>query len=202
MIDLGPATENDMVLAFLKAEVDSARFKAPYQGCFDHLKEFGFDRQVLLHSPDLQSAEQNAIRKEILKVVRGYTDGQFLFIGFPVDVTWRRTALEPTDLAKLRYANYPAWVKLSGGTRRVMDGAANVDSIDLGDGTNAHILAVAADVRTGKRYPELIGVTDENEDVILIEGHTRATAYALTQPPEQIECIIGSSPTMRTWAYY
>lgn len=84
----------------------------------------------------------------------------------------------------------------------MMDGAANVDSIDLGDGTNAHILAVAADVRIGKRYPELIGVTDENEDVILLEGHTRATAYALTQLPEQIECMVGSSPTMRNWAFY
>jgi hypothetical protein len=201
MIDLGPATENDMVLAFLKAEVDSARFKAYYEGHFVQLENLGFNRQALVYSPDLKSAEQNAIRKEVLKVVRGYTAGQFLFIGFPADVTWRRIALEPTDLAKLKYANYPAWVKLSGGTRRVVDGAANLDSIDLGDGTNAHILAVAADVRAGKRYPELIGVTDENKDVILLEGHTRAAAYALTRLPEQIECIVGSSPTMRTWAF-
>jgi hypothetical protein len=202
MIDLGPTTENDMVVAFLKAEVDSARFKAYYEGHFAQLANLGFDRQTLVYSPDPQSAEQNAIRKEILKVVRGYTDGQFLFIGFPVDVNWRRIALESTDLPKLRYANYPAWLKLSGGTRRVIDGAANINLIDLGDGTNAHILAVAADVRIGKKYPELIGVAGENDDLILLEGHTRATAYALTQLPERIECIVGSSPTMRTWAFY
>jgi hypothetical protein len=48
MIDLGPATEHDMVLVFIKAEVDSARFKAPYQSCFDRLEKLGFGRQLLL----------------------------------------------------------------------------------------------------------------------------------------------------------
>jgi hypothetical protein len=37
---------------------------------------------------------------------------------------------------------------------------------------------------------------------VLIEGHTRATAYALAQLPERIECIVGSSPIMNQWAFY
>ena len=32
MIELGPATENDMVLEFLRAEVDSPRFGLAYSG--------------------------------------------------------------------------------------------------------------------------------------------------------------------------
>jgi hypothetical protein len=202
MIDLGPATENDMVLAFLRAEVDSARFGALYQSCFDQLGKFGFDRQALVDSPNLQSAEQNAIRKAILKAVRGYTAGQLLFTGFPVDVTWRRISMEHADLSKLKYANCPPWIELSKDTRFVVEGARNVGADTPAEDAAVNIRAVADDLKRGRRYPELIGVDGQNGDIILMEGHTRATAYALTQLPERIECIVGSSPTMRTWTFY
>ncbi|HXM60853.1 MAG TPA: hypothetical protein VN950_08325 [Terriglobales bacterium] len=72
----------------------------------------------------------------------------------------------------------------------------------LGDGTNGLVLAIAADLKAGKKFPELIAAAGENGDVILIEGHSRATAYALAGLPELVECILGTSPTMRNWAAY
>jgi len=202
MVDLGPATEHEMVLAFLRAEVDSSRFGKYYQGAVDGLTESGLGRGTLLDSADLRSDQHNAIRKAILSGVRGYGVGQRLFVNFPSDVTWRRVTLGPEDFGKLMYANWDGWIKLSGGTRRVIDGAANIYSVDLGDGTNDLILAMAADLKAGRTFPQLIAAAGENGNVILIEGHARATAYVLANSPERIECILGASPTMRNWAVY
>jgi len=192
-----------MVLAFLRAEVDSSRFGAPYQSCFAQLKQkLGLDRELLLGAADLRSVQHNSVRKNILRTARGYGDGQLLFRNFPSDVTWRRIALETTDLGKLKYGNWPPWPAFSGWTRWVVDGAANIHSVDLGNRTNDLILAIASDVKAGKKYAELIGAAGEGGDVILIEGHVRATAYALAQLPDRMECIVGTSPAMRNWVAY
>jgi hypothetical protein len=53
MIELGPATEDEMVLAFLRAEVESSRFGGPYQNCFDQLEKLGIDQKLLLDNADL-----------------------------------------------------------------------------------------------------------------------------------------------------
>ena len=118
-----------MVLAFITAEVASARFGALYQNCFDQLKPYGFDRELLVDVADIHSSQQNTIRKQILKAIRGYGADQLLFRGFPSDVLWRRVGLEPADLNTVKYANYPTWVTLSGGTRIVADGAKSIDSL-------------------------------------------------------------------------
>jgi hypothetical protein len=202
MTELGPATEDEMVLAFFRAEVDSSRFGGEYPRCFAHFGQFGFDKRVLIDAADLRSDQQNAIRWWILAATRGYGVGLYVFTGFPYDVAWRRVALQPTDFPRLRYMKHDNWIKLSGGTRRVLDGAANIDSVVVPNHTNDLIRAIAAQVRTGKKYAELIGIAGENGDVILVEGHVRATAYALAQMPEQVECIVGSSPGMRNWPFY
>jgi hypothetical protein len=48
MIELGPATEDEMVLAFLRAEVESSRFGGRYPSHFAQFGQFGFDRGVLI----------------------------------------------------------------------------------------------------------------------------------------------------------
>jgi hypothetical protein len=199
VIEIGPATENEMVLAFLQAEIDSTRFGPMYAGI---LANSGIDRRMLIDRADLNSAQDNRIREELLKLVRGYGNDTFLFRGFPNDVRWRKVALEPQDWDAVKYANYPTWVTLSGGTRIVADGARNIESVAAAEDANRNIKAVAADVRTGKRYPELIGVSSLTGEIILVEGHTRATAYALAQLPNSVECIVGSSPMMSMWAFY
>jgi hypothetical protein len=78
-------------------------------------------------------------------------------------------------------------VTLSGGTRVVVDGVENINSLVAAEDANRNIRAVADDLRSGKRYAELIGVDGEVGKVILVEGHTRATAYALAQLPECAE---------------
>ncbi len=202
MINLGPATEHEMVVAFLRADVDSVRLGGDYQQCFDQIKSFGFDGQHLIDSPDLKSVEENTVRKEILKGFRGYGKGELLFRGFPADVVWRRVALEQPDLLKLKYANFRPWVELSRGTRVVSEGAKNIGPDTPAKVAAENIRAIAGDLKRGKRYPALIGVDGQNGNITLLDGHTRATAYALIQLPEPIDCIVGSSSTMDQWLFY
>jgi hypothetical protein len=93
MKELGPATDNDMVLAFLQAEIDSTRFGGYYSQI---LSNSSLDRS-LIDKPDMQSAQDNRVRRQLLKLVRGYEDGTYLFQGFPGGVTWRRIGLTPEE---------------------------------------------------------------------------------------------------------
>jgi hypothetical protein len=201
MIELGPATENEMVLAFLQAEIDSPRFGLAYPTFFDQVNRFGITRQTLLENADLNSQRDNALRTQLLGVLRGYRRNSLLFAGFPDDVRWRRVGLQSDDWEKVRYARERSWIDLSGGTRRVLDGANHIDISQIGN-PNDHIRAIASDLRNGKRYPPLIGVENDEGEIILAEGHCRATACAITRPRHGIECIVGKSPSFGNWRYY
>lgn len=183
MLELGPATEPEMVQAFLRAELDSPRFSGEYH----------IDRHALIDSADLQSPTQNATRLGALKKVKGS-------LLLP-RVAWRRVGLQEGDLPRLKYLNHPDWIEFSGGTRLVSDGAKNIRSKKMRGNTNAHILAVADAFRKGATYPQLIAVTGEEDlaDIILTEGHVRATAYILAGWPSHIECILGTSRITHEW---
>jgi hypothetical protein len=114
MRDLSPATEDAVVLAFLQAEIDSARFGPLYATL---LSNSGLERGSIVDRPNLQSDRENRIRRELLTAVRGYGNRTLLFKGFPQNVTWRKVAIETEDADKLKYANYETWVQLSGGSR-------------------------------------------------------------------------------------
>ncbi len=200
MIELGPATENDMVLAFLRAELGSPRFGARYGPHLANLNTVGITRGRLIDNADPSSSRDNAYRIKLLQAVRGYPDGS-AFRSFPKDVMWRRVGVEPADWVRVRYMNDSGWVTLSRGTRVVADGAINIDSISAGD-ANDNIRALVVELGKGKRYPDLIGVIDGDNGIILIEGHCRATAYALARLQEPVGCIVGSSAHMKDWAYY
>jgi hypothetical protein len=199
MREAGPVAEDEVILAFLKAEIDSPRFGPIYAGI---LQNSGLNRTALIERANLSSDADNRTRLELLKTVRGYRANEYLFRGFPADPRWRRVDLTPADIGNLKYANFPTWTQLSGGTRLVADGARNVDRIQTAENANANIEAVAKAVAAGQRYPELITAEANDGALILVEGHTRATAYVVAALPEPVACFVGSSPRMRTWAFY
>ena len=66
-----------------------------------------------------------------------------------------------------------------------------------------NVVGIANRVRQGDRFPALIAVQCAgNADVVLVEGHTRATAYALTGLPDEVEVLIGTSAHMANWAFF
>lgn len=71
-----------MVLAFLRAEIKSPRFRKKLLLC-THGEPFSVDD--LITNPDLANAQQNASRRSVLRCHRGYGDNTKFFPGFPMD---------------------------------------------------------------------------------------------------------------------
>jgi hypothetical protein len=199
MTELGRAEEREVILAFLRGEIDSPRFGPTYVGLLTHN---GLERSALIDNADLKDLRQNAIRRELLRCVRGYDDNSYLFAGFPNDVVWRRVLLEPSEHVVLKYANYPTWVDLSGGTRLVMDGAKNVERMGVNDEPRIHIEAIQRALQGGRKFAPLIAVEAQDGFLILVEGHSRATAYAASRLAGNIDLLVGSSPAVPFWHWY
>lgn len=199
MIDRGPATEQDMLLAFLRAEVESPRFGEAYRSI---LSRGYLDREHLLDRPDTTDEKQNRYRREMLKAIRGYGAGQLLFAGFPDDVRWQRVDLETGDFERMLYARFPTWLELSGGSRRVGDGVANLDTVAAAENANANVRALAARLVAGATFPELILVEAADDTLVLVEGHARATAQVLAGHTTRVPALVGRSQHMAGWAFY
>ncbi len=194
-------TENDMILAFLRGEIDSPRFGPTYH---HFLKEKGL-KSDLISNANIQDKQENKLRRALLDDVRGINRKFWLFEGLPVNIKWQKYGLSLGDFKKIKYANFPTWKKLSGGTLLVINGAKNTDSIPTDENANQNIRVVAKNLKTGKTYPEIILVTkNPDSELILFEGHTRATAYLYDQTtfPEELEVIIGFSENLDQWVWY
>jgi len=198
--ELGLATEHDMVLAFLQAEVDSPRFGTAVAGV---LQALGLTR-ALIDQPDLMSEQENGQRILVLANTRGYRINRYLFTGFPCEATtWRRVGLGRDDFPLLRYCNEqgaPGFVQLTGGTRRVVDAAANFERITTD--AHKHVKPVVTALRAGQTYPPLIAVESGVGDLIMVEGYTRATAHAVVGPTAPVEFFIGRCPDLSQWPFY
>ncbi|MDP9223865.1 MAG: hypothetical protein M3P18_08415 [Actinomycetota bacterium] len=222
---VGPSSEEEMVLAFLQAEVYSPRFREFARAALGDMS--------LVYNPRLDDAVQNTRRRQALQDYRGFGRNEALFRGFPEHAaTWERMSLTREDLGGLRYANAPEWVLLSRGSRLVSDGAKHV-----GQGavpSSAEIVAIATavgwpakeldtptwrnkvreasdsiatvqrDLGTGRTYaPVIIFAESRDAQHIVAEGHTRATAYFLhlgTEGSDALEAIVGYAP-LGAWIY-
>src|SRR2546426_7991730 len=178
MVELGRARECDVFLAFLRAEVDSPAYGkhiAPWLA--EAHRVLGIGRDTLIDNPDLENSQQNVIRKRMLSY-RGLESRQALFCGFPTDVLWRRVELEPHELGRLKYIGKDEnWMSFSEGTRRPSRVVERIAKGELLDNPGRAISDIQEKLRRGERFPELIAAEGNGDDLILIEGHRRATAY-------------------------
>ena len=206
MVDLGSADEAEMILAFLKAEECSPRFAVYVSNCLGMLRA---DR-TLISRADITDSRQNELRKVLLGCYRGYGKDASLFRGFPIDVTWRRVRLNPTDLDTIVYGNEDQWdtrkwTELSRGTRRVAVGARNIEQEPKpGDpllDVKRNILAVGEKIQLGVQFPELILVDSGKSTLIIVEGATRSTAYVRERATD-VEAFVGYSRGISRWVCY
>jgi hypothetical protein len=136
----------------------------------------------------------------LLGAVRGYGKNQVLFAGFPPDAVWRRVVLQPCDFETMRYARHQTWTTISKGTRLVSVGARTLTE----EGHSAEteqVTAIANAFRNGERFADLIAAEDAR-GLILIEGHSRATAYFQVGLIDEVQCLVASSQSMPKWAFY
>jgi hypothetical protein len=199
MIDKGPATADEMILAFVRAEIDSTTFGNRYE---HELADLHWDRERLIANAVLNDSEQNRVRAELLKKVRGYDDS-YLFLNFPRDVQWRRIQVDLGELAEFMYAKVDALTTISGGSRRVGDGARNIQSgMAIDDNFRERVKGTMRRIKNNESLPDLIAVQADDKQIILVDGHNRATAYVLMGVPDAIEVLIGSSPQMSGWHWF
>lgn len=191
--------EEEMVLAFLKAEIESPRYK-------DHIKDF-FNRpgytKNLIDKADLKNPIENQVRLNCLSY-RGFRDRQYLFQGFPCNILWERAYIKNSEIGSLKYIRDLGWLKLSSGTRLVSIGAKNI-YYSQNNEINTKVRAVQKLIKSGTILPELILASkNRRSELILIEGHVRATAYELTKDylPDEIEIIAGYSEDLSNWIWY
>src|SRR6266436_9102110 len=115
MIEIAPTSEADVVLAFLRAEIDYS----PHRHQIHQLLQFfRATRREMINDADLSVDYQNGVRAMLLDCYRGYLTRDRFFIGFPTKVNWRRVELESIDFERLLYiANEPSWDRNSQKTR-------------------------------------------------------------------------------------
>jgi hypothetical protein len=192
MRELETASSDDMVLAFVRAEIDSPVWGPAYMKAITSLR---LERSVLIDQADLKDCRMNSVRAAVLGAVRGFGHNAFLFAGFPRDAQWRRVLVEPPDFDGLTYANCEPFRGLTDETRLINDGARNYKRVPA---FAARVDEIKRDIRAGLSAPDLILVEDRNRLVVL-EGNTRATARVQISTP--FSALVGSSPTMREWVY-
>ena len=204
------ASADEMVLEFLRAEVDSPRFGSSVA---DGLAVQGTTRRELIDDGDPEDAGENVIRRAVLKSYRGYPDRDF-FKGFPSDAVWTSRTISFEELKSAQYLRIIEWMQVSSYTRLVGMGARAIANDDIesivarygleqSDRNRLQRLAtnvrgVASEYQQGKRYPSLIAV-QLGPDTILMEGHTRATGFALSGNNEPVKMLLGCSQKMSNW---
>jgi hypothetical protein len=195
---LGPTSEDAMVLAFLRAEIDSPLVGATLAWC---LVQHKADRS-LLDQPDLRSQPQNELRKRVLGSSRGYAQDAYLFGGFPDNVGWNKARLTVAELGSAKYAYEQSWSDLTGGSRRISDGA-KVVGVQLPGDTPRFIRDIADAICTGRRVSDLVLVGRpgaEPADLVLVEGFKRATALvSVGRSSDTVDVFLGFSERIGDW---
>jgi hypothetical protein len=206
---LEDVAEAAVVGAFLRAELHSPRYRSTVLSL---LRQAGAS-PGLIEDPNLADAQENDVRARILGAYRGWPD-RFLFHRFPGAVRWRRAVLTHADLGAVLYINDDprlpghegwsrvSWSGLAAGTRLVADGAKTVGRGRPEPGYEpmfSNILATAGKMRAGTEYPELILARPSiTSPLLIIEGHTRATAYVLAGC-ERVPAFVGEAPGLERW---
>ena len=198
---LGPATEDDMVLAFLRAEIESSRFAG---GLLAALAGLGLDR-TLVDRADLSGPEDNLRRRQVLEDYRGPQrgPGAGVFGGFPDDVCWLWAALTPAELADVRYIHWDYWLEVSGGTPRPADAIARMRR--EWDVPGDDIREIADALERGSMPHEIVVVgLPPGRGLVVLEGHVRLTGLLLRPEllPPEVRVLLGTSPRIVEWGCY
>jgi hypothetical protein len=190
------ATEDEMVLSFLRAERASLRWG-------NSVASGIAGRWNLLDHPDLENETENEVRRSIL-AYRGYRLDTFLFAGFPDDVSWSRVRLTRSEVGEL-LVGLGQWDDLTERSRKVSIAARNARTIVSSEDPriNEAVMAIIEADRQGHSFePLIIGGLSEDSPNVLIEGYARATAHASTPQGSDVEALSGLSPNFTHWRFW
>ena len=178
-----------MVLEFLRAERDTI----PAWG------------REIVDNANVEDASENDLRKQLL-ARRGYPQREALFTHFPPDVASHHAELTVPDLASVRYMDRDqTWLSFSEGTRSIPHGVSRLGKLSFRGDPSPDIYRIAAAVEEGRSFPDLILVGPPDaapEQLVILEGHKRATAYVYGEKPAQISVLVGFSSRIGEWYWF
>ncbi|HZK34956.1 MAG TPA: hypothetical protein VFD33_06575 [Bacillota bacterium] len=185
------ASEDEMVLLFLQTEIKSTRFRGRILKAIKQLNT----QESIITEPNLDSAEENEMRKRILSIFRGYGRNAEIFEGLPEDIRWVWVNLTRGELEMVRYIEYSYWNELSAGSRLAKDAAVNIrKGMEIFGVKNDGFIAGSKYLVEGGSFPPMIFLTDnDNKHLVALEGHLRLTAYMLEPDfiPDKLRTMIG-----------
>jgi hypothetical protein len=194
------ASESEVVLAFLRGEIDSDRFGNDVRHA---LIDAGGVQ--LVRSPDLDSEEENRARERALAAARGWRSTE-LFEGFPEKVDWYYGVLQPGDLSRVRFIDYSYWNELSGGSRRPVDVLPTLRSGRLPTwltelGTDWCFDFAARLAKAGAVDDLIVMATPDLGELVCLEGHARLSAIFVggLQRRLTVRGYLGLSAAIHQW---
>lgn len=193
-----------MILAWLQAEIESPDFQSYLIGNPPNPANLSTALKAA-RTPDLRDDAQNSYRRQLITAVYGFGQGSGSFEGLANDLTWRRWRLTTAEVSEILYARREgAWRLLSPATRKVAEGATNVGHVFTGDSTNMVVLSLASGLcHSDRKIPELITLRRPDGQLVLLEGHARATAIVLEEHrfPSGVDAFVGEGPSVGNWPY-
>ena len=190
-------SEDEMVVAFLRAEIDSPRWGSHVLA---GLSTVGRSRS-LIDRPELGNPAEEAARARVL-AYRGYGHNAMLFADFPPSVRWQRAVLDSADLGRLKVLNQDHWVAYSGSARLASNAAAFLGSERSAAAEKKNIAAVVTDLRAGRMIPEVIVVGASFDALVILEGHVRVMAALCMNSGQALSALVGTAPRMSEWRFY
>ena len=164
--------EAEMILEFLKGELNSKRFNEDLNNA---INELGLDSSIILNG-NIEDEQENNDRLKIMKKFRGYPDEE-LFERFPNIEEWKFLKLNESDIDNIYYIDYDYWNELSNGTSKPVEAAKVIKSgKEIYEVSNQPFLDGVEYNKTNK-FPPVILITCNNEKYLIIEGHSRMTVY-------------------------
>ena len=180
---ISDSSENEMIALFLNEEIKSKRFSEKLNKIISKLN---IDSSIIIDY-DLTNDNDNKLRKEILKIYRGYSLNEGLFKNFPDTIKWTWVDLDVNDIKKIKY-DY--WEELSNGSRYAWDSRQNIlNGKEIYEVSNQPFLDGAEYLKSGNIFEPIILLSseDDKDKMIILEGHSRLTAMCLV--PECIDKI-------------
>jgi hypothetical protein len=106
--------------------------------------------------------------------------------------------VEPSDFRRLRcISRDDRWSELTNSTHLIRDAASNLNTYPE---LAVRVRAAIERIEQGLPIAELIMVENDAGELVLVEGHTRATAYAFLSD-RAFPAFIGTSVLMGQWAF-
>jgi len=190
--------ESEIVVSWLRSEIDSPRFSEKY---IKAMGQSGLDKSLVL-DPDLSNKTSNKARKTLL--VEGSRN---ILQGFPWESTdWWQIAIETREELSNLYTIFGAtWLAFTDGRRRLELAADFIASLPQTHDPHKHTSEIQAKMRAGEKIEPGILVTsaaDLSQPLAILEGNVRSIAFFLSDDTTYpLNYYVGISEKVSNWGH-